>query len=97
MNRQRHKSLGAVSLTFLVTLTVGVVALMLVLNARSVMTLVMTSRAENSEKANALASAAIEETKSKILADRDFGKAGEVVVVVINKTRGIASCICFGF
>ena len=63
------------------TLTVGVVALMLVLNARSVMTLVMTSRAENSEKANALASAAIEETKSKILADRDFGKAGEVVVV----------------
>lgn len=70
---------GAVSLTFLAALAIGVVSLMMILNARTVMTLTLTSRAENQEKANAQAMAVIEEAKSKILADRQFGKNGEVV------------------
>ena len=60
-------------------LAVGVVSLMMLLNARTVVTLTLTSRAENAEKANAQAVAVMEEVKSKILANREFGKNGEVV------------------
>ena len=79
-SRNLHKKpRGAVSLTFLAALAVGVVSLMMLMNARTVVTLTLTSRAENAEKANAQAVAVMEEVKSKILANREFGKNGEVV------------------
>jgi hypothetical protein len=74
-----------VSVAFLAAMTVGVITLVLLLNARTIMTLTVANRLELSEQAALNAESAIAKAKAELAKDRNWGKRGDEVVLVGDK------------
>ena len=95
MGLRRRSLRAAVSLVFLAALTIGVVSLVLLLNARMMMTMTMTNRLELAEQADLQAENVLEMAKGRLLADREFGKNGESVLIGTKEENGIWAEVSF--
>lgn len=82
--RRRRRLRGAVSMMFVGVLAVLVLSTVLLLNSQTVVSLTMTNRLELSEQAQLQLETVLAKTKARILADRDFGKNRETVLVGIK-------------
>lgn len=77
----RSRIAGGVSVAFLAALGLSVSVLLVLAQSRALLTMTMLQRWERSERAHWNAESVLAMARSRVMADRDFGKRGESVLL----------------